>query len=117
MEPKGRAKNFFGQVMGPIAAPNMQQFVTGNCGLESRVHGWETVGQKDYRSREAKSYGRIYVRREAELRAGVDTGAHFFENGGGFSKLGNWGRCLPELAKFQKSHRKNRESCGDSHEN
>ena len=86
MKPEGGAKNFFRQVMGPIAALDVKEFVTGNRGLESRVHGWETFGEKNHGRREAKSDGRIYIGGEAKLGAGVHTSAHFFEDGSGFSE-------------------------------
>src|SRR5580693_7464683 len=117
MKPERAKNNLLAQVMGPIVAPNMEQFVTGDRGLKSRVHGRETFGQKNYRRRKAKGDGRIYIARQAELGAGVHAGAHFFENGSAFSKPGNWRRCLPELPKSQKSHRQDRESYGHSREN
>jgi hypothetical protein len=85
MKPEGGAKNFFRQVMGPIVTANVKQFMAGNRGLESRVHGWETFGQKDEGSREAKGDGGIYIGRKAEFGAGVHASAHLFENGSGFS--------------------------------
>jgi hypothetical protein len=84
MKPKHGTNHFFAQVMCPIVTPNVEQFVTGNRGLESRVHGWETFGQKDHRRREAECDGRIYIGGQAELGAGVHAGTHIFENAGGF---------------------------------
>ncbi|OLE11714.1 MAG: hypothetical protein AUG89_09225 [Acidobacteria bacterium 13_1_20CM_4_56_7] len=99
---KRGTNNFFGQVLRPIVAAHMQEFVTSNRGSESRVHGREVLGQQNYRHGKAESHWRIHVGGKAELGASVHLGSHFFENGGGFSKRANWRGCLPELAKFQQ---------------
>jgi hypothetical protein len=117
MKPERAAKNFFGQVMRPIVASNMQQFVTGNCGLEWGFHGREPFGQQNYRRGETESDRRVYIGGKAKLGAGIHAGAHLFENGNRFGEQRNWRRCPAELAKSQKSHREDCESGGDSGEN
>jgi hypothetical protein len=116
MEPERGANGFFGQVMRPIVTPNVQQFVTGNRGLESRVHGWEAFGQQNCGRRETESDGRVHIGGEAELGTSIHLGAHFFENGSRFSKRGNWRRRPAKLAKFQKAQGQDYEARGDSYE-
>src|SRR6185437_9252160 len=49
MKPERGANDFFAQVMHPIVAASMKQFVTRNRGLESSVHGREIFGKQNYR--------------------------------------------------------------------
>jgi hypothetical protein len=117
MKPKRGTNDLLGQVMRPVMTLDVKQFVAGYRGLECRVHGWETLGKKDYRSHEAESDGRIYMGGKTKLSAGVHARAHFFEDRGGFSESSDWRGCLPELAESQKSHRENCQSCGNTREN
>jgi len=90
--------------------------VTGNRGLESCVHGWETFRQQNYWRRETESDGRIHAGGNAELGARVYKGFHFFENAVRFRRS-NWRRCLLKLPKLQKTQGQDYEAHSDPCEN
>jgi hypothetical protein len=58
--------------MRPIAAADVEQFVTGNRGLGLRVHREEPLGNENHRRRKTESDRRIYTGGKAELCADPD---------------------------------------------
>ena len=86
MKPEDGTDGFLGQVMRPIVASDMEQFMTGNRGLGLRVHGQEPLGQENHWRRETEIDGRIYIGGKAELGAGPQLSAHLFESRGRFSR-------------------------------
>ena len=84
MEPEHGAKNLFTQVMRPIAAAHVEQFVTGNRGLEAAIQRCKTLGKKHNRREKAEGDGRIHLGGNAKLGGNGQERAHGLENGGGF---------------------------------
>ena len=114
MEPEDGAKNLFTQVMSPIAAAHVEQFVTGNRGLEARIQRCKTLGKEHNRREKAEGDGRIHLRRNAKLGGNGQKRAHGLENGGGFLGRSKGQRGLAETAKFEEPERKDGESQGNS---
>jgi hypothetical protein len=81
MEPEEGTKGFFAKMVRPIAAADVEQFVTGNGGLELRVQGQEAFRQENDGRGEAESDGRVHGGGKTELGTSANVGAHFLETG------------------------------------
>jgi len=114
MEPEHGAKDFFAEVMGPVAAAHVKQFVTGNRGLEARVQRCKPLWKEHDRSYKAERDGRIHLSGQTELRVSGYQGTRGLESRRRFCGTGDWPRGLAESVKFEKTEREDSEAQGNS---
>src|SRR5438034_9544631 len=103
MEPEHSAKDFFAEVMDPVEAVHVKQFVSGNRRLEAGVQRRKTLWKEHDRSHKPERDGRIHLGGQTELRGSSYQGSHCLENGGRFCSRGDWPRGLAESVKFEKT--------------
>src|SRR5690242_3146360 len=117
MKPEDGAKNFFAEMMSPIAAADVKQFVAGNRGLEARIQRCKTLRQKhDWREKTERD-GRAHLGGETKLRRSSQENAHSLENSGGFRSRVDGLGSLAETAKFEKTECEDGKTQDNSGEN
>ena len=104
-------------MMRPIVAADVEQFVAGNRGLQTRGQRCEALRKEHERREKAKSDGRIHLRGETELRRSSHQNTHCLENRTIFRRRGDGGGGLAETGKLEKADCKDGEAEGDSGEN
>jgi hypothetical protein len=117
MKPEESAKDFFAEVMSPVVAAHVEQFVTGNRGLEAELQRRETVWKEHNRRDKAKGDGRVHLGGKAKLGGRSQERAHGLEDGGRFRGGSEGGGGLAEVAKLEKPERKDGDAPGNAAEN
>src|SRR5437899_2303176 len=117
MKPEESAKDFFAEVMSPVVAAHVEQFVTGNRGLEAELQRRETVWKEHNRRDKAKGDGRVHLGGKAKLGGRSQERAHGLEDGGRFRGGSKGGGGLAEVAKLEKPEREDGNAPSNAGEN